>query len=375
LTEQREQKSENNTARLFAEYARTRDPKLREQLIVQHLGLVSALARRFGADGRELDDLIQVGAIGLIQAIDRFDPSRGVAFRSYAVPTILGEMRRYFRDKASTIRLPRHLRELLTQANAASARLTQKLERPPSLDELAQAMSVPPEDLAVAEESAQAPVSLDQELPASEEEASLADYFGAEDAEMARLKYVNASHCSPVLYGPNKLQCLDAEGQFIGMFEDPEGRPWHFDGAVMPAYENLAEIPPVEDPRTRKMVSGERRIVYVPGTRRAQSAVIAMTDRAGERIEMSLDPLLCFQMKGIGYTHPDWGHGRWKGELAIGGESWKTSDIDPLAFENLHIQQVMRARMGSEEGIGVMEQFCIGPHAPSGFTDLIDGAK
>lgn len=161
----------------------------------------------------------------------------------------------------------------------------------------------------------------------------------------------------------------------FGMFEDPEGRPWHFDGAVMPAYENLAEIPPVEDPRTRKMVSGERRIVYVPGTRRAQSAVIAMTDRAGERIEMSLDPLLCFQMKGIGYTHPDWGHGRWKGELAIGGESWKTSDIDPLAFENLHIQQVMRARMGSEEGIGVMEQFCIGPHAPSGFTDLIDGAK
>ncbi len=187
MTEQREQKSENNTARLFAEYARTRDPKLREQLIIQHLGLVSALARRFGADGRELDDLIQVGAIGLIQAIDRFDPSRGVAFRSYAVPTILGEMRRYFRDKASTIRLPRHLRELLTQANAASARLTQKLERPPSLDELAQAMSVPPEDLAVAEESAQVPVSLDQELPASEE-ASLADYFGAEDAEMARLE-------------------------------------------------------------------------------------------------------------------------------------------------------------------------------------------
>jgi len=188
LAEQRDQAE--NMARLFAEYARRRDPKLREQLIVQHLGLVSALARRFGADGRELDDLIQVGAIGLIQAIDRFDPSRGVAFRSYAVPTILGEMRRYFRDKASTIRLPRHLRELLAQASAASARLAQELERPPSLDELAQAMAVPPEDLAVAEESAQAPVSLDQELPASETEelSSLADYFGAEDAEIERLE-------------------------------------------------------------------------------------------------------------------------------------------------------------------------------------------
>jgi hypothetical protein len=161
----------------------------------------------------------------------------------------------------------------------------------------------------------------------------------------------------------------------FGMFEDADGRPWHFDGAVMPAYENLADIPPVEDPRTRKMVSGERRVTYVPGTRRAKSAVIAMTDRAGERIEISLEPLLCFQMKGIGYTHPEWGHGRWKGELAIAGESWKSADLDPLAFDNLHIQQVMRARTGSEEGVGVMEQFCIGPHAPSGFTDLIDGAK
>jgi RNA polymerase sigma-B factor len=78
----------------------------------------------------------------------------------------------------------------LAQANVASARLTQKLERPPSLDELAQAMAVPPEDLAVAEESAQAPVSLDQELPTSEEEelSSLADYFGTEDAEIERLE-------------------------------------------------------------------------------------------------------------------------------------------------------------------------------------------
>jgi hypothetical protein len=143
----------------------------------------------------------------------------------------------------------------------------------------------------------------------------------------------------------------------------------------MPAYESLESIPPVEDPATKKMISGERRISYVPGTRRAKSAVIAMTDRQGERLEISLEPLLCFQMKGIGYTHPEWGHGRWKGELAIGGESWKSSDLDPLAFENLHVQQVMRARTGSEEGIGVLEQFCIGPHAPSGFESLIDGAK
>jgi hypothetical protein len=161
----------------------------------------------------------------------------------------------------------------------------------------------------------------------------------------------------------------------FGIFENPDGRPWHFDGAIMPAYETLSDIPPVEDPGTRKMTAGERSIVYVPGTRRAKSAWIAMSDAGGERMEMSLEPLLCFQMKGIGYTHPDWGHGWWKGELAIGGESWKSTDIDPLAFENLHVQQVMRAKMGDETGVGVLEQFCIGPHAPSGFTGLIDGAK
>jgi hypothetical protein len=161
----------------------------------------------------------------------------------------------------------------------------------------------------------------------------------------------------------------------FGIFEDADGRPWHFDGAVMPAYESAAEIPAVEDPATRKMVAGEHRLTYVPGTRRAKSAVIAMTDRAGERMEITLDPLLCFQMKGIGYTHPQWGHGWWKGELAIGGESWKSADLDPLAFENLHVQQVMRARMKGEEGVGVLEQFCIGPYGPYGFEEVLDGAK
>ena len=89
----------------------------------------------------------------------------------------------------------------------------------------------------------------------------------------------------------------------------------------------------------------------------------------------SYEPLLRFQMKGIGYTHPEWGHGVWKGELAIGGESWKLDELDPLAFDNQHIQQVMRARMGDEEGIGVLEQIAFGPHARYGFTSILDGAE
>jgi hypothetical protein len=80
-------------------------------------------------------------------------------------------------------------------------------------------------------------------------------------------------------------------------------------------------------------------------------------------------------MKGIGYQHPEWAHGHWKGELAVAGESWKSADIDPLAWENLHTQQVVRARLGDEEGIGVLEQIAIGPHVPSGLTGFMDGAE
>ena len=79
-------------------------------------------------------------------------------------------------------------------------------------------------------------------------------------------------------------------------------------------------------------------------------------------------------MKGIGYTHPEWGHGRWKGELAIGGESFRCDEIDPMAFDNQHIQQVVRARCGGEEGIGVLEQVAFGPHARYGFKSVLDPA-
>jgi len=161
----------------------------------------------------------------------------------------------------------------------------------------------------------------------------------------------------------------------FGVFENAQGRRWHFDGSVAPAHDSLDQIPAVEDPGTRTMLAGDHRIKYVPGTRRAQSCLITMSDADGERLEITLEPILCFQMKGIGYSHQQWGHGWWKGELAIAGESWRSADLDPLAFDNLHIQQLVRARMGDEVGIGALEQFCLGPHRPSGFEELLDGAK
>jgi hypothetical protein len=102
---------------------------------------------------------------------------------------------------------------------------------------------------------------------------------------------------------------------------------------------------------------------------------VTLVERSGVRHVMELEPILCFRMKGIGYSHPEWGHGRWKGELAIAGESWKTDDINELAMDSVHIQQLVRARMDGQEGIGALEQMCIGPHAPSGFTSSWTGHR
>ncbi|HEY1738788.1 MAG TPA: hypothetical protein VGI86_08770 [Acidimicrobiia bacterium] len=160
----------------------------------------------------------------------------------------------------------------------------------------------------------------------------------------------------------------------FGAFENRHGRMWHFDGAILPVYDDLAAIPGSEDPNTEVMAAGEHEIDYLSGTRRAGHARIALVHQNGARDEIDLEPLLCFRMKGIGYMHPEWGHGMWKGELAMAGESWKCDDLDPAAFQNQHIQQVVRARCGNDVGLGVLEQISFGPHERYGFTSILDMA-
>jgi hypothetical protein len=166
----------------------------------------------------------------------------------------------------------------------------------------------------------------------------------------------------------------DDHCSYFGVFEDEAGHAWHQDGMIVPAYASPDAIPGVEEPRAERMAKVEHRLVYEPGTRRARAAEIALVSKRGERLEIALEPLLCFRMKGIGYSHPQWGHGFWKGELAVAGESWKCDDLAPLAVENQHIQQVVRARARGREGVGVLEQICFGPHATYGFRQLLDGA-
>ena len=162
---------------------------------------------------------------------------------------------------------------------------------------------------------------------------------------------------------------------YFGVFEDAEGHCWHQDGMIVPAYASPDQIVDVEETKVQHMARLEHRLQYVKGTRRAESAELALVTKAGERLEISLEPLICFRFKGIGYSHPEWGHGFWKGELAVGSESWKCDELEPMALENQHIQQVVRARMGDQVGVGVLEQICLGPHATYGFKEFLDGAS
>lgn len=156
------------------------------------------------------------------------------------------------------------------------------------------------------------------------------------------------------------------------VFEEPDGRPWHTDAMVVPVHDGAA--PPVIDPDVSILAGVTHDLVYVPGTRRMGEGRIALVDHGGERIDIDLEPLLCFRMKGIGYIHPQWGHGMWKGELAMAGESWRLDELDEMAYDNQHIQQVVRARCGDEVGVGVLEQLSFGPHHRYGFRDLLDPA-
>ena len=148
----------------------------RERLIVEHLPLVRGLARRYANRGEPLDDLAQVGTIGLIKAIDRFDPSRGVKLSSFATPTILGEIRRHFRDRSWTVRVPRGIQEARAQITHAVGELSAANGRSPSVREIAEATGLSTDDVldALAAGSAQRPASL-----------SAAGAEGEDDGEIA----------------------------------------------------------------------------------------------------------------------------------------------------------------------------------------------
>jgi len=145
---------------LLRRYHEEGDLQAREQLIEQYMSLVRSLARRYSYRGEQLEDLVQIGAIGLIKAIDRFDLDRGVELTTYATPNIIGEIKRHFRDKGWSVRVPRGLQELNVQLSRLVEQLTVQLGRSPTISELAKGASVEEEEVLEALESGRAYSSL-----------------------------------------------------------------------------------------------------------------------------------------------------------------------------------------------------------------------
>ena len=127
----------------------------------------------------------------------------------------------------------------------------------------------------------------------------------------------------------------------------------------------VIEAEPLEEAR--------HHVDWAPGLRRSQGAALTFS-RAGEPQTVLLEPVLTLRMRGAGAMHPTWGHGRWHDELAVAGEQHRVEELDTLDPTCIHVQQVVRATWGERAGLGVLEQLAIGPHAPSGFRELFDGA-
>jgi RNA polymerase sigma-B factor len=174
----------DETLERFFEYRRTKDRRLRDALISDHLGLAIALARRFAGRGEAVDDLEQIATLGLLKAVERFEPERGLAFSTFATPTISGEIKRHFRDRSWSVRVPRALQELGLRLTATVADLTNDLGRSPTLDEIAAELEVDTEAVLEAMEAnrAYATQSLDAQLPG--DDRSLGDTIGSDEPGM-----------------------------------------------------------------------------------------------------------------------------------------------------------------------------------------------
>jgi RNA polymerase sigma-B factor len=163
----------------------------RDGLVSLHLPLVEHCARRFRNRGEPFEDLVQVGTIGLIKSIDRFELDRGVEFSTYATPTIIGEIKRHFRDKGWAIRVPRRLQELRMQIGTATAELTQALGRSPTPREIAEALGCSVEEIVEGIESSHAysTLSLDATDDGSEDGGiSMLDMMGLDDEELEQIE-------------------------------------------------------------------------------------------------------------------------------------------------------------------------------------------
>ena len=182
--------------------------RLRDELAIAHLNLARFLAAKFANRGEPLDDLVQVGTVGLLKAIDRFDLERGVEFTTYATPTIVGEIKRYFRDKGWAVKVPRRLQELNLAVNRTGDKLALELGRSPTVAELALHLSATEEEILEAQELGQAYnlLSLDSEVSGDGDRKTLSDTVGVSDAGLNLLEdRANLERAFTVLNGRERV--------------------------------------------------------------------------------------------------------------------------------------------------------------------------
>jgi RNA polymerase sigma-B factor len=182
----------------------------RDELVELHLPLVEHLARRFAGRGEPLDDLVQVGTIGLIKSVDRFDLERGVEFSTYATPTVVGEIKRHFRDKGWAVRVPRRLQELRLALSAASEELAHSLGRSPTVAEISARLGVSEEEVLEGLESANAysTVSLDAGTESDDGPAAMLDVMGTDDDALEGVEYRESLRPLLAQLAPRERQIL-----------------------------------------------------------------------------------------------------------------------------------------------------------------------
>lgn len=177
---------------LFKVLKETKDSKIREVLIERYLYIAEILAKKYTNRGIEYDDIYQVACIGLIYAIDRFDVDKGFKFSSFATPTIIGEIKKYFRDKGWTIKVPRRIQELSKKINNAKVTLSQKLQRSPTVTDIAEYLDCTEEEVLEAMEASKVytPQSLDLTYDSSndDKDVNLADLIGEEDVYFNKIE-------------------------------------------------------------------------------------------------------------------------------------------------------------------------------------------
>ena len=193
MTADREPPGALSTDELMRRYREREEPALLEEIVRRFEPLARSVARRYHARGEPLEDLTQVAMVGLLKAISRFEPDRGFAFTSYATPTMLGELKRYFRDSGWAVHVPRGVKERALELASVTERLSSKLGRSPSLSELAQAMNSTEEQTLEAIEAYHARHAAPLEAGSDDDEAgvpSLAAILGAEDVRLEQAEYL-----------------------------------------------------------------------------------------------------------------------------------------------------------------------------------------